>query len=534
MTTLGAEGSGRLDGADLTISSAIALAWVAWFAATGTIQSGYHLVDDHEIVRIASDLRSRPDLDVLREWLVRDLGFRFRPLYVVHRVAEARVFGDDFTAWGLYTAFLGVTCSVLLYLSMRRLRFPRVAALVFAFFALCGPQASIWWRLGPNETVGMVALSVGLLGLAGWSRTGSRRSRLLFWVGAALASLCKESFVALLPALALANVWSVVAQRGVSWRQASATCRPDLAILAALLVTESALIVFVVGTDDIGYAGVQGLTLHQVWKAVNQLVGGSELLALAAIAAFALALGRNVGPGWPWRRRDLLVALELAALLIASQALLYGKSGLHERYLVPGSLAVALLLALAVRTVQELFRAGRAEPERARRPWVTRGRAPVVALIAGVLLLPLASRRASAMVRGASYYSADGRETAAFLDALARFARDREILVAGSLPGVYEQFWSLRWYLAVRLGKNDVRFLFVPPSGPLTPFQEGVVERFHADPFFPKYVPGPEVPPVVAVLRGEEEAFLRSASWFMPSAYVRHALPGTFAVFTMP
>ncbi len=519
----------RLTGRDLAVILVMLAAWVVFFAVKGTVGPGYHLMDDHEILRLAAELRHGSTLEVARSWATADLATRFRPLYVVHRVAEARVFADDLRSWGLYTTALGAVTFVLLYVALRWLRFPPLGSLAFAFFGLCGPQAAIWWRLGPNETVGMACLAIACVGLARWSLTGSRAWRAVLWAGAVLASLSKESFVAMLPALLLAAVWAVVVQRRTTWRSALAACAPEAALLGALLVLESAVIVFAVGTDRIGYAGVQGVGLRQVLVAATRLVGWPEVLTLAGLGVVAL-LGTPRARGSP---RDLVAGLAFAGLAVGGQAFVYAKSGLSERYLVPGALAVALLLACLVRGAAGPEQAG-ASPSRGA-PWWRLDRRRLLGALSLAALVPLGAVRMRPMVTDSVNYARDGVETQAFLDAVTRLPDDARVVVAGGAAGVGEGFWSIHWYLTLRGGRKRVSYLLLEPPGALDSFHRQLLERFRADPLFPEFQPerGAGQPDAIAVLRGEEGQFLReSARWFDPAAYDRVALPGTFALFT--
>lgn len=591
-----AASAGRSGALDLLASAGIAGAWAAWFAAAGTIGSGFHLADDHEIVSLAAELRARPFLAVLRDWVLADIQARFRPLYVVHRAAEVAVLGEDLRAWGLYTAGLLALTSVVLYLAVRRLGFPVAAALAFAFFSLCGSQAAIGWRLGPNETIGMPLLALGLWGLAAWSRGGAPWGRAVFWAGAVGASLCKESFVALLPALAAAAPWSLVAQRARTWRDAARTCVPDLLVLGGALGVEALIIVLGVGTERTGYAGLGGVTVGRAGAAAARLLDAEEaralaqLLTLGWVAAWlsapdrargamrvalmsvvaaalansaagdrallpsppqAVALALLFAAGWalawargerrwrwrwPWRAAQAVPAAALAALVIGGQAIVYAKPGIWERYLLPGSLATAFLLAGLVRGVCAQARAvdsgGGGTPGRA---GGSRGALRAAAALAACacLLLPLGRRRAAAMSADAREFAAEGRATQAFLDRLAAVPADREVIVAGGLGGVEEHFLSIRRYLAARCGRERVRFLFLPPAA-LTPLEQEWVRRFERDPAAAKLATAPAggPPGAVAILPWEEAEFPRRAPWFDPAAYERWAARG-FVVYTL-
>lgn len=528
---------GRLGLADLLMGSVLVSAWVAFFAATGTIGSGYHLSDDHEILRIISDLRHASYLDVLGRWAVNDLAIRFRPLYFVHRIAEAAILGDDLRSWGVYTAALGVATSLLLYLALRWLRFPPLASLAFVFFSLAGRQGCIWWWLGPNETIGMVFLAVGLLGLARWSLTGSWAWRVLFWAGTLLASLSKESFVAILPALAFATVWSVVWQRGQTWRRAAATCAPELAGLAAVLLAEALVITLFVGVDSIGYAGVSGVTPQRIWKAMEKLLPRRETRTLLLLGVLLWLVGSLARSKSSHRLVAAAPPVFLGILVLGSQAFLYAKPGVLERYLVPGAMGGAFLVACILSSLSGYSACSPAGDPESRRSTHVRLAARGALVLSVLIVLPLADGRVKAMVRDARSFAAAGRETQWFLDELTRAPADRTLLIAGGLDGIYEHFYSIGSYLRIRAKRDRVSFLFVAPEAPLSPFQRERLEAFRTDPFYPKFDPsrGARELGTIGVLPGDEPRFLQqSAPWFDPAAYVRHASPGGFSVFASP
>jgi len=521
---------------DLVAVAALSAAWVVFFVRAATIGSGYHLVDDHEILRILADLRTSSLWGTIPRWVAGDLNIRFRPFYFVHRITETAVFGDRLGWWSLYTAALAPVTSILLYCALRTLRFGVLAALTFAILALFGEQACIWWRLGPNETIGMVCLAVALFGMARWARTGSLAYRVVFWIGAILASLSKESFVATLPAVALTCVCAVAWHRHVNWRATLAACLPEVVGFTTVFVLEGWVIVFFVGTEKIGYAGVKGITVGQVWVAATQLVRPREALTLLALAVVAIGARYATRSSAPDRDREWFAwggPSFIAALVVASQAVLYARSGLWERYQAPGTLAVALLAACLAQaaTSRHPGAEDRARDSNGLAWLLTTLVVPVVCV---AILLPLTRMRVEKMNTDAAQYAAEGHETQALLDEIAVLPRDQELIVAGRLNGIYEQFWSIRWYLWVRLHREQVKFLFVQPDEPLTPFQRHVREEFDKNPVLPKFRPDVvSIDPfdAVAILRGDEAAFLDRAPWFPRSQFVRHDLPGSFALY---
>jgi len=68
---------------------------------TKTVVSGFHFVDDHEIIKIKNELQSSGLVDVAAKWVKEDMfsNTRFRPVYYIIRVFETKLFGSDFQLW---------------------------------------------------------------------------------------------------------------------------------------------------------------------------------------------------------------------------------------------------------------------------------------------------------------------------------------------------------------------------------------------------------------------------------------------------
>lgn len=510
---------------DVLTVSALSLLWALLLVSSGAVVAGYHLVDDHEIVRIVAELRDGTPWTVASRWIARDLTFRFRPLYFAHRVAESAVFGEAFVAWGMYTAALGIACSALLYAALRAVAFTPVESVVFAFFALAGEQAAVWWRLGPNETIGMVFLAATALAIGRHARTGSLAARMSFVAAAAAASLCKESFILAIPALLLAYVWAWRATHDASWVDALRRALPEATVLLVGLVAELVFIKLRVGTD-IGYAGVGAMHVSRVLQTAWHITRfGGLWWIIVALAVVAAAGGL----------RPLLAtappAVVLFALVVGPQAILYEKSGVVERYYLPGVLAPAFAVALCLRYLRT---AKASPPERGPTSRVggpASSRIParlsrlatlrIVGLLSLAPLVALGIQQGRTTYRNAQSFTREGDQ--AFVARIASSAPRGPILVAGGLAGIYEGFWSLRWYLECKAGRRDVYFEFIDHE-PRSEFANGVLARFETDDFYPKRARTGDVAPfaTVAILGGAEAAFLSSAAgWFEPAEYER-------------
>lgn len=329
-----------------------AIFWLAFLGFSGTLTSGYHLTDDHEIVRINSDLKTQSTLAVAKKWMKNDQvsTHRFRPLYFIHRVIEAKIFSTNFTTWSVYTACLAIFTSFFLFCFLQLLGFPLIESILFPFLVLVGPQASIWWRLGPNETLGMFLMSVTLFFLGLIQITTGKREKAfkaLFVATATFMALSKESFLLLLPALILFSVYLSMLKNKFSLREA---IKKNLVSIGALSVVFVGCILYIkvfIGTGGTGYAGVYGFDLKSYIMAFLQLAKNVHASIIVFMQVVLIVV-------FTWRMKarnekvEVLkafifpVALFLAILI--PQVILYAKSGFFERYLVPAALAYALAI----------------------------------------------------------------------------------------------------------------------------------------------------------------------------------------------
>ncbi len=314
---------------------------------TGTLTSGYHLVDDWEYAKYVDQMspgRSR-FWECLNETLSFDLQLRLRPLYYINRVLAAAVFGVNLTAMSLLKGLEIVVALTALYYCARQMRCSILYALLFSLTVMVGYQSAVWWKLGPQESFGTMLFSVGfylmltwLGGGKGWRAVGSA---CLFF----LMSLYKESFILLLPFLmcyalyvqmqggriTLAALWEGIRAR-FAW----------LVFLGVTFAAEMFLLIFVIGTNNYEYIGLDaGLTYKQyrtIW--LNAL--GTDL---KWYFRFGVICGMILLTYWEQLRRHLW-EIALTAIILVPQIVTYSKTGITERYILPTSFGIAFLLII--------------------------------------------------------------------------------------------------------------------------------------------------------------------------------------------
>ena len=262
---------------------------------------------------------------------------RFRPFWHANRFIQASLFGQNAVAW--HTALLAMlsATSILSYAAGRAVGMGWLSATLVPLWMIVAVQANeVWWRVGPNETAGMVVLAFGVFAAVKASRKPSaNRWDVAMLVGLGLACLSKESFALTIPAILFGRVALTVYHGPATWRE---TTRRILPILIIGLGTAAFCLTMAWlagrrggwGANTVGL-GVQSL-LPWNWLADLRVLEPLMLFFLPAFLAFVIAPNLpNARIAGPWN----LVGLAGFALWVIPQLILYGSAVLAGRFLYP-------------------------------------------------------------------------------------------------------------------------------------------------------------------------------------------------------
>jgi hypothetical protein len=413
--------------------------WGGLFWRFGVFGSGFHLIDDHRLVEISDEL-SAPNArfsHVLSDWLHGDLAEgRFRPLYVISRVLRAEWFGLSWPTWTAYNVALAALTGGLLSVFALLAGFCSLSALTLAAFAMLGPPATVWWRLGTPETEAnaLAALALCLFAFSARQPGGDRRADAVAVLASLLASLHKEGMVLFLPSLAAFRVWLPCRSLGTSLSQSLRESSWIVATIALVFTCELAALLWLVGSRGTGYAGVDAATFHV--SALRPALLGFAAMgklwvpALASIIVSALWIAGR-GAGSRGSMSTLWVGWSVFLIGAVPQVLLYTKSGWAEHYWNPVMISAAFIAVLAVETL--------------------RPRQVLLYLIGIALLIQPLKGRERWTREHLAEYAADGRALSQLLDA----ARDcagsaRPVLIVANPRAHYEEAASLRTHLRRR------------------------------------------------------------------------------------
>lgn len=329
--------------------------------ATGGIFAGWHRIDDHETFRIIKLYRDQhvPMLETIAIYLRGDLNIRWRPLYWIFRVVMPYLFGDHPAVYKLIFCLAGIASYVFLYWSARNLKCSVAFSHLFVLLVLVGRQFEVWYRIGNQENFGILFFAVCLYLLTKQYRDNvfGWKTDILIGVFAVCSGLMKESFLLLLPVVVWLRAGLEAARNLHSPGDIAAILKRNISfaiVLAVIFLLNIYVIVAYVGTNRINYAGLDpsfGIKEY-VW-AIMRLCKDSlfDYVVLACIILVVALLSQGFlfhsKKAKPDTNRILIFVLLISGgYVIATQMVLHAKSGMWDRYLLPGVIGFAFIFII--------------------------------------------------------------------------------------------------------------------------------------------------------------------------------------------
>jgi len=181
----------------------------------------FELQDDHRIARYSDSPNAHQQVpsgnDHFFKVLKKDLIFdvtetaRFRPFTILLEVGLPRLLGTDKDVWRSVWITLAIIFAVLLYTLTFRLTSNSFLASISVLMLMLAPDPgplTVWYRFATRgELFGAIFLVSHLLLLTYSNTTKSTVREILGFTLLGLAVLCKESFVLVIPAIAIFRVW---------------------------------------------------------------------------------------------------------------------------------------------------------------------------------------------------------------------------------------------------------------------------------------------------------------------------------------
>lgn len=313
----------------------------------GTINSGYHLIDDHEFYSYQGTIGEFGLWGAIKINIKGDLAIRYRPLYIILRTLGVAVFGTNTILWSICKAAEIIITLQIFYVFARK-EINIFFSMLFAILIMWGCQSEIWWRLGPQESFGMLLFSACLLVTYQLKTKNIWYNKLLFIFFLALLSIQKESFWVSIPWFALLlfayeckendhdNFWRLVNQ---FVKKHYAECMA----VSIIFVIGMYIILFVVGTDKVSYAGYSA---DLSWKfyllqTIQNLLGECFPYLLAFVI---VALISYIGYEKSFISKSFVFQVGSCLYLLLAELVIYAKSGMESRYLLPWAVGMIYIV----------------------------------------------------------------------------------------------------------------------------------------------------------------------------------------------
>lgn len=491
----------------LTVFLFVLIFWFLIFITSGSLFSGYHFTDDHEIAHINYNLTVEKlgIFEVSSQWIHNDLlTGRFRPFYYIHRIFQTRLLGINFAWWSLYTGMLGVFTTFFLFMFGRLISFSIREALLFSFLITLGAQSAVWWQLGPAETIGTFLLA-GALVFAALSEKVNKYKSLyesLFVVLVLIMSLSKESFILVIPAIAALKVWMSRHMKTLSWLESLKKNSLSLSILGIIFCTEFVFIKFYIGLNpEIGYAGVDGFNISSIINATQSLSqAGYWWIILISLISIRLTIKSPYSQSLPPILNSLYFPVILLFLVAIPQILLYAKSGIVQRYILPGILGYAFLIITLYNYLNKNYK--------------------FTAKLILLLIMITLSFNLSLAWDAAHTFALEGKSTAALLRTIeAKTQINDPILIVSNPHLSYEWSYSIKKYLNYASNRNNLYFdSYVSPKNSF--YQK--IEKLYNYQTLDKLKNKRDLQCVV-LFPYQKEIFLRKSSWFLNDKFKEYA-----------
>ena len=324
----------------------------------GTITSGLHMVDDHEFWRFNVYLDEGQNLvDMIEERLEGDMSWRFRPLYYPIRLIVSAVFGTNLVFMSILKGIETVFACIVVYFIARKLNCTPGYSILTTFFVLAGSQSSIWWKLGPQELTCTWMFGLGILFLLIWHENRKNIYNFFSIFFILISTLYKESYLALIPAIMLIYIYFDMEGKTVTWENFWKAVRSNIVseiALGIIVFIEAYMILFVVGAGNVSYISADDSTT--LWFYIKMFLNNFRLhLRVGQQGFYVIALLIIFRQELKKLLFELKWQLLLACVMVLPQFILYAKSGLEERYVVPWIYGVAYFFC-AVLSKSELIK----------------------------------------------------------------------------------------------------------------------------------------------------------------------------------
>lgn len=318
----------------------------------GTLTSGFHLVDDHEFLRWTYQLKYENGniFEMMKKWLREDLSLRYIPLYYANRMLSCYFFGANLIPYSILKALEFMLSVVFLYYCGREMGACKIYSVLFAFTAVIGYQSPVWWKLGPQEAQETVLFSAGFFCMLRYLKSNKKGwmagSIFLF----ALMVNYKESFIILMPFLIL-----YVLYYEINFSENGNVALPGILrcikkrlgyfiTLCVLFLIPVLVIVLYVGTNKYGNVGLDSsASIFEYVDGISRTLEGD----FKWYKRFGMLFCMILLTYWD-ELKKLWKEMLLTVAFLLPQFIIFGRSGIGERYVLPSAIGFAFFFVCVI------------------------------------------------------------------------------------------------------------------------------------------------------------------------------------------
>ena len=323
---------------------------VLFVTLSGSVFSGYHFMDCNDYYEWGQDLSEMSWWKCLIKHVDGELGQRFRPAWQLNVLSKTLLFGDNMLLQGFWQLFLNLIAAFLIYWWGRRIQWSHKESLLVTGISMIGTQSAVFYQTLAIETPALIVLLLSWHCIISYFNTKERLKKILSYLGfivfSLLAALMKENFILVLPASYLLYCMQYNEKYRTGFLK-SVFHTGKTGLFLAVIVTACLWAVITFAGNDFGYAGInQSINLFSYFKSGVYLYGITGCL-LAFIGLFYLYRNKKI------TRKEYLFPGLLFLIITIPQILIYGKSNIIDRYLIPAVVGCAYFSVFIYREIKK-------------------------------------------------------------------------------------------------------------------------------------------------------------------------------------
>jgi hypothetical protein len=309
----------------------------------GTINSGWHFVDDHEFLEFKYylEIEHYTVWDLLKQYVIMDRSTRNNSLYYPTRIVLYYIAGIDLVKYEIIKAIECVVALVLLYFCGKKITGSTVVSAFFSLTCLIGYHSPLLWKLGPEHIQALICFGIAFLSLLCWLEDITKKHyAVISFIFAVLMGYFHESFFLMMPFLAFYVFYDGYRYKSNPIKGKLYYC---VSVLAAFLLLMLRIIIRlgINSYSDVGFASGRS-PLSYVKTVIMSLNYHIKWYWIFGICLMCVLLT------FYDKFKENLIDIAISATIVLPQVVLYSKEGLSERYLVPAVVGYALFFIVLV------------------------------------------------------------------------------------------------------------------------------------------------------------------------------------------